>query len=140
MMRQIHLAAGLFKDARMDATLMGARRALRMATIDGARALGMDHDVGSLESGKKADFVLFDLSHPEWVPYQDPVQALVWSATPASIHETWVGGRRVYAEGRVTTVEDEAALRAEATERARALLRRAGLHDTDVPVTTTAYE
>ena len=140
MMRQLHLAAGLFKDARMDATLVGARRALRMATIDGARALGMDHEIGSLEPGKKADLVVFDLSHHEWVPYQDPVQALVWSATPASIRETWVDGRRVYAEGTVTTVGDEAALRAEATQRARALLRRAGLRDADVPITTTAYE
>ena len=105
-----------------------------------AEILGWEEGVGSLEPGKKADFVLFDLSHPEWVPYQDPVQALVWSATPASIRETWVGGRRVYAEGSVTTVEDEAALRVEATERAKALLRRAGLLDTDVPVTTTAYE
>jgi cytosine/adenosine deaminase-related metal-dependent hydrolase len=124
----------------MDATLVGARRALRMATIDGARALGLDHEIGSLEPGKKSDLVVFDLSHPEWVPYQDPVQALVWSATPASIRETWVDGRRVYADGTVTTVGDEDGLRAEATGRARALLRRAGLRDTDVPITTTAYE
>jgi hypothetical protein len=68
------------------------------------------------------------------------VQALVWSATPASIRETWVDGRRVYAEGRVTTVGDEAALRAEASRRAIALLTRAGLREADVPVTTTAYE
>jgi cytosine/adenosine deaminase-related metal-dependent hydrolase len=140
MLRQLHLAAGMFKDARMDATLVGAQRALRMATIDGARALGMDHDIGSLEPGKKADLVVFDLSHPEWIPYQDPVQAVVWSASPASIHETWVDGRRVYAEGTVITVRDEAALRFEAHERATALLRRAGLVDAEVPITTTAYE
>lgn len=140
MMRQLHLAAGLFKDARMDATLVGARRALRMATIDGARALGMDDEIGSLEPGKKADLVVYDLSHPEWVPHQDPIQALVWSATPASILETWVDGRRLYANGSVTTVTDEAALRSEAAARAGALLRRAGLRDADVPVITAAYE
>jgi cytosine/adenosine deaminase-related metal-dependent hydrolase len=139
MMRQLHLAAGLFKDARMDPTLIGARRALRMATIDGARALGMDEEIGSLEPGKKADLVVFDLTHPEWVPHQDPVQAVVWSATAASIRETWVDGRRLYAGGAVATISDEAALRAEATERAAALLLRAGLHEADVPVTTRAY-
>jgi cytosine/adenosine deaminase-related metal-dependent hydrolase len=140
MMRQVHLAAGMFKDARRDPTLVGARRALRMATIDGARALGLDDDIGSVEPGKKADFVVFDLAHPEWVPYQDPVQALVWSASPASIRETWVDGRRLFADGRITTIGDEAALRREASQRARRLLTRAGLREADVPVTTSAYE
>jgi cytosine/adenosine deaminase-related metal-dependent hydrolase len=140
LMRQMYLAAGLFKDARMDATQVGARRALRMATIDGARALGMDSDIGSVEPGKKADFVLFDLAHPEWVPHGDPVQALVWSATSASLRQTWVDGRAVVVDGVVTTLPDEVALRAEASERARSLLRRAGLQDPGVPVATAAYE
>jgi cytosine/adenosine deaminase-related metal-dependent hydrolase len=138
-MRQMHLVAGLFKDARMNATLIGARTALRMATIEGARALGLDAEVGSLESGKKADLVLFDLNHPEWVPYGDPVQALVWSATPASIAETWVDGRAIVAAGQVTTI-DEAALRTEARERASALLRRAGLSTEGTRRATRAYE
>lgn len=140
LMRQMYLAAGLFKDARMDPEMIGARRALRMATIDGARALGLEGDIGSLEPGKKADFVLFDLDHPEWVPYQDPMQALVWSATSASIRQTWVDGRLVFADGRTTTIADEPALRQEARERARALITRAGLDHPDVPVTTMAYE
>ncbi len=140
LMRQMYLAAGLFKDARMDPEMIGAHRALRMATIDGARALGLDGDIGSLEPGKKADFVLFDLDHADWVPFQDPVQALVWSATSASIRETWVDGRLVFAGGRVRTIADEPALRQEARERAGALVRRAGLDRPDVPVRTAAYE
>lgn len=139
LMRQMYMVAGLFKDARMDPELVGARRALRMATIDGARALGLEEDIGSLEPGKKADFVLFDLDHPEWVPHHDPVQALVWSATTASISETWVDGRAVFRDGSVTTI-DEGALRREARERAHALIRRAGLDRADVPVTTAVYE
>lgn len=139
LMRQMHLVAGLFKDARMDPTMIGARRALRLATIEGARALGLDQEIGSLEPGKKADLVLFDLSHPEWVPYQDPLQALVWSATPASIAQTWVDGRMLVAEGRVRSL-DEAALREEAKERARDLMVRAGLTAEDARLTTTAYE
>jgi 5-methylthioadenosine/S-adenosylhomocysteine deaminase len=140
LMRQMYLAAGLFKDARMDPEMIGARRALHMATIDGARALGLENDIGSLEPGKKADLVLFDLDHPEWVPYQDPVQALVWSATSASISQTWVDGQLVFTDGRVRTIADEPALQQEARERARALVLRAGLDRPDVPVTTIAYE
>ncbi|PZS08802.1 MAG: amidohydrolase, partial [Chloroflexi bacterium] len=59
LMRQMYLVAGLFKDARLNADLVGARKALRMATIGGAKALGWDDEIGSLEPGKKADFVLF---------------------------------------------------------------------------------
>ncbi|MEU9845324.1 amidohydrolase family protein, partial [Actinomadura sp. NPDC048032] len=53
--RQVHLVAGLFKDARLDPTLVGARKALRMATVEGAEALGWDDEIGSLEPGKQAD-------------------------------------------------------------------------------------
>jgi 5-methylthioadenosine/S-adenosylhomocysteine deaminase len=136
--RQVHLAAGLFKDARMDPAQVGARVALRMATIDGARALGWADEIGSLERGKQADFVLFDLHHHEWTPYADPLQALVWSASPASIAQTWVAGRALYAGDRVAGL-DEPALRAEARERAASIVRRA-YRGADVPVTTTLYD
>ncbi|GAC1339550.1 MAG: amidohydrolase [Candidatus Dormibacteria bacterium] len=136
--RQMHLVAGLFKDARIDPTLVGARQALRMATIDGARALQWDAEIGSLEVGKQADLVLFDLNHHEWTPYGDPLQALVWSASAASVSQTWVAGRQLFVDGRVVTL-DEAALRSEARERSVAIVRRAGL-DHDVPVTTQLYD
>lgn len=135
--RQVHLMAGLFKDSRLDPVLVGARQALRMATIDAARALGWADEIGSLEVGKQADFVLFDLNHHEWTPYGDPLQALVWSASPASIAETWVAGQALFSGGRVGTV-DEPSLRAEARERAARIVRRAGLGQ-HVPVTTTLY-
>jgi 5-methylthioadenosine/S-adenosylhomocysteine deaminase len=136
--RQMQLVAGLFKDARLDPLQVGARKALRMATIDGARALGWSDEIGSLEVGKQADFVLFDLNHHEWTPYADPLQALVWSASPASIAQTWVAGRPLFDGGRVVTL-DEPSLRAEARDRAAHIVRRAGLGE-DVPVTTTLYD
>jgi 5-methylthioadenosine/S-adenosylhomocysteine deaminase len=139
LMRQLYLAAGLFKDARLDPEAIGAREALRMATVDGARALGWDDEIGSLEAGKRADFVLFDLDHFEWTPYDDPLQALVWSASPASVAETWVDGVPLYRDGRVQTV-DETAIHAEARERAAAIVRRAGLDRGMTPVTTTLYD
>jgi cytosine/adenosine deaminase-related metal-dependent hydrolase len=110
-----------------------------MATVEGARALGWEDEIGSLEPGKRADFVLFDLDHFEWTPYDDPLQALVWSVSPASIAETWVDGRPLYRDGRVVTV-DEPALRAEARERASDIVRRAGLDRSATPVTTTLYD
>jgi 5-methylthioadenosine/S-adenosylhomocysteine deaminase len=136
--RQMQLVAGLFKDARLDPLQVGARKALRMATIDGARALGWSDEIGSLEVGKQADFVLFDLNHHEWTPYADPLQALVWSASPASIAQTWVAGRPLFDGGRVVTL-DEPSLRVEARDRAAHIVRRAGLGE-DVPVTTTLYD
>ncbi len=139
LMRQMYLVAGLFKDARLDADQIGARRALRMATIEGARALGWDDEIGSLEVGKRADFVLFDLGHFEWATYDDPLQTLVWSASSASVAQTWVDGRPLYRDGRVNTV-DEPALREEARERAAAIVRRAGLDRASTPVTTTLYD
>ncbi|RME62953.1 MAG: amidohydrolase, partial [Alphaproteobacteria bacterium] len=139
LMRQMYVAAGLFKDARNDARMIGARQALRMATINGARALRWDDEIGSLEAGKKADFVLFDLNHVEWTPFRDPLQALVWSASTASIAQTWVDGRCLYKDGKVQSI-DEAALFAEARARAAAITKRAGLSETGVPKTTSLYE
>lgn len=140
MMRQLYLAAGLFKDARRDPSMVGARTALRMATIDGARALGLETEIGSLEVGKQADLVLWDLDHPEWVPFQDPTQALVWSATSASVAETWVAGRRLHRRGVVATIPDIGELIALARERAAAIVRDAGLDRPDVPTTSTVYD
>jgi len=139
LMRQLHLAAGLFKDARLDENQIGGREALRMATIDGARALGWDDEIGSLERSKSADLVLFDLDHHEWTPYDDPLQALVWSVSAASVAETWVGGRPLYRDGRVLTIA-EPDLRVEARSRAEDIVRRAGLDRSSIPVTTTLYD
>ena len=138
LMRQVHVVAGLFKDARVDENQIGAAAALRMATIEGARALGWDDEIGSLEVGKKADLILFDLDHHEWTPYADPLQALVWSATSASIAQTWVDGRCVFSGGRIHTI-DEPDVRRRSREAARGILRRAGLDREGIPVTTELY-
>ena len=139
MMRQMYLVAGLFKDARMDPGLVGAERAVRMATLDGAKALLWDDEIGSLEAGKRADVLLFDLSDVEWVPCHDPVQALVYSATPRSLATVIIDGKIVLDEGRITMV-DEKALLAEAGDRAKAIVGRSGLERGKTPVTTTLYD
>jgi 5-methylthioadenosine/S-adenosylhomocysteine deaminase len=139
LMRQMLLVAGMFKDARIKPDVFVARQALRAATIEGAKALLWDDEIGSLEIGKKADFVLFDLDHVEWTPFYDPLQALVFSASSASIAETWVNGAAVFHDNKVHGV-DEAEIRRTARKLATAAIERAGLNRSDVPTTTTLYD
>ena len=139
LMRQMFLVAGMFKDCRMQPDVFSVRQALRAATIDGARALMWDDEIGSVEVGKKADFILFDLDHFEWTPFHDPLQALVFSASTASIRETWVDGQALYKNGQVCGVDEQAA-KTRARELAAAAVVRAGLHDEEVPTTSTLYD
>ena len=139
MMRQMFMVAGMFKDARMQADIITVRQALRAATIEGAKALMWDDEIGSLEIGKKADFIIFDLDHVEWTPFHDPLQALVFSASTASIEETWVNGNALYKDGKVAGV-DEREIKRKARELAAAAVDRARLINEDVPTTTTLYD
>ena len=139
LMRQMFLVAGMFKDARMKPDSFTVRQALRAATIEGAKTLMWDDDIGSLEIGKRADFILFDLNHIEWTPFHDPMQALVFSASSSSVLETWVNGKPLYQHNQVAGVDEED-LKSQARELAAKAVERAGLHHADVPVTTTLYD
>ena len=89
------LFAGLAKDTTGDPTRFSARAALALATIDGARAIGLDHDIGSLEIGKRADVVIVDTSGPAWTPHAaDPVTALVWASDGRAVRDVVASGRR----------------------------------------------
>jgi 5-methylthioadenosine/S-adenosylhomocysteine deaminase len=108
-LRAASLAAGLAKDTRIDPTRFGAHDALAMATIDGAAAIGMDHDIGSLEVGKRADVVLIDTTGPEWIPAApDPVLQLVWASDGRSVRDVVASGKVVVRDRRLTTVDIEA--------------------------------
>ena len=103
------------------------------------KALLWDDEIGSLEVGKCADILIFDLSHVEWVPCHDPVQALVYSATPRSLRTVMIDGKVVLDDGRIATV-DETALLGEARGRAKAIVERSGLARGKTPVTTALYD
>jgi cytosine/adenosine deaminase-related metal-dependent hydrolase len=126
MMRPMALMAGLFKDARRDASLFPAHRALEMATVNAAKAMGLSDQIGSLEAGKKADLVLHDTDRPEWRPLLNPVNHLVWSADGRGVHSVWVNGRRVVDNYRCTTI-DEYELYRQAQHAAKAITGRSGL-------------
>ncbi len=94
-MRSMYLAAILYKDGREDVNVIPAETAVELATITGAKALGMDDMIGSIEAGKRADLVLFDTRRPEWRTLFNPVNNLVYSADGRSVHTVIVDGRVV---------------------------------------------
>lgn len=126
MLRLMYLAATLYKDFRMDPTLVPPETALEMATLHGARALGLADEVGSLEPGKRADIVVFSTEHPEWRPLLHPVQNLVLNATDRTIESVWVDGRRLVDRGTLLTIDLPRLLEL-VDVAAAALLERAGL-------------
>ncbi|ARF63858.1 amidohydrolase [Streptomyces violaceoruber] len=113
------------------ASAMSARDAFRMATIGGARALGMGAEVGSLEPGKAADVVVLDGDSPALANVHDPVQSVVYCAGPREVKEVWVDGRQVVAGGEAVSVRP-ADVVARSRDAAASLVRRSGLHDLSV--------
>ena len=92
-LRAMYLAAVLYKDARQDVGMIPAETALELATLGGAKALGLADDIGSIEAGKKADLVLFDTRRPEWRALFNPVNNLVYNADGRSVHTVIVDGQ-----------------------------------------------
>jgi cytosine/adenosine deaminase-related metal-dependent hydrolase len=97
-----------------------------MGTIRGAEALLLDRQVGSVEPGKRADLVLYDLDTPEWRPLLNPVNNLVYAASGASVRTVLIDGRVVLDEGRLTTL-DECGLYERVERLSREHVRRAGV-------------
>ena len=105
-MRSMYLVAVLYKDARGTTDVVPAELALELATIQGARALGLDHEIGSIEVGKKADLVLFDTRRPEWRTLFNPINTLVYNADGRSVHTVLVDGRVVVRNGKPCYVDE----------------------------------
>ncbi|WP_296271396.1 TRZ/ATZ family hydrolase [Pseudomonas sp. UBA6323] len=108
-------AALLAKAVAGSATALNAHSALRMATLNGARALGLDTQTGSLELGKLADIVAFDLSGLAQQPIYDPVSQLIYASGRDCVKHLWVGGKQLLEDGRLTRM-DEGELIAKARE------------------------
>ena len=120
------LAAGLARDMRVEPRRFGAHQAFELATIEGARAIGMDDRIGSIEVGKAADLAVFDASGLEWNPRGDIGLQLVWGNSAATVRDVFVDGRLVL-EQRTSTVLAHDELIAIARERQESLLARAGI-------------
>ena len=124
--RSMYLIAVLYKDARQATNVIAAETALEMATIEGARALGLDADIGSLEPGKKADFVLYETNRAEWGTLFNPVNNLVYNADGRSVHTVVIDGR-VVVEDHVPQFVDEEALIARVQAIGESMLARTGV-------------
>jgi 5-methylthioadenosine/S-adenosylhomocysteine deaminase len=88
-----------------DATRLPATQVLRMATVEGARALGLDGEVGSLEPGKLADVIAVDLDRPHAQPVYDPASTVVYASGRGDVRHVLVAGRRVVRDGRPVDVD-----------------------------------
>jgi 5-methylthioadenosine/S-adenosylhomocysteine deaminase len=106
--------------------VLPARRVLRMATIDGARALGLDADVGSLERGKKADLAVVRLGRLHTTPATDVVSALVYSSEVEDVDTVIIDGRLLMRERKLLTIDEPETI-ATANSEAQKLLTRAGV-------------
>ena len=124
--RAMYLIAVLYKDARRSTTTITAETALELATISGAKTLGLGDEIGSIEQGKKADLALYDTRSAEWATLFNPVNSLVYNADGRSVHTVLVDGR-VVVENHTPLFVDEQALIAEVQAVGESMLARTGL-------------
>ena len=107
---ELKTAGLLAKLAAGDAAAAPAPLLLRMATLGGARALGLDAEIGSLLPGKAADLVALDLSAPHCQPVHDPISQLIYAAGRDAVSDVWVGGRRLLQDGQFMSLDVDAIL------------------------------
>ncbi|MDX5336974.1 MAG: amidohydrolase family protein, partial [Marinobacter sp.] len=88
-----------------DASALSAHRALEMATLNGARALGREQELGSLVAGKLADLIAVDLSDPFLQPVYDPASHLVYSNHGRTVSHSWIHGVPQLQDGRLTRID-----------------------------------
>ncbi|VAX10619.1 Methylthioadenosine deaminase [hydrothermal vent metagenome] len=104
MFSETKTAALLAKGVAQDASVIPAATALRMATLNGAIALGIADDTGSLEPGKSADITAINLDHVDTQPVYNPVSQLIYATGRDKVSDVWVAGRQVVQGGELTTV------------------------------------
>ncbi len=124
--REMKTASLLQKARLLDPQVMNAEIVLEMATINGAKALGFQKEIGSIEVGKKADLILVDLKRPHLVPAFNPVSNLVYAAEGTDVDTAIIDGEIVMQNRIVQTLDEEKVLQ-NAESRGAELLRRAGI-------------
>jgi 5-methylthioadenosine/S-adenosylhomocysteine deaminase len=109
--QEMRMCACGYKEARMNPRVMPPEQAVEMATLNGAKGIGMADRLGSIEIGKDADFVLFDATQPEWQPLYNPVSNLVYSATGNTVRNVYIGGECTLKDGKLAKVDHAEILR-----------------------------
>jgi 5-methylthioadenosine/S-adenosylhomocysteine deaminase len=104
--QEMDSAAKLHKVHRLDPTVMPSQTVLEMATLGGARVLGLEKEIGSLETGKKADVIVLDLNRPHLQPVYNLASHLVYSATGADVRDVIIDGKVVMESRRLLTLDE----------------------------------
>jgi 5-methylthioadenosine/S-adenosylhomocysteine deaminase len=110
--QEMDTAAKLHKVSSLDPTVMDARTVVRMATIDGARVLGLEDTTGSLETGKKADIIIVDVNRPHLIPMYNVYSHLVYAVNGSDVVTAIVNGRLLMEDRVLKTVDVDAVMRA----------------------------
>ena len=106
LMEEMDLTAKLAKISKMDPLAMNANAVVEMATIDGARAVHLEKEIGSLEPGKKADVILIDLDQPNAVPMYDIYAALAYALKGSDVRTVIIGGKVVMRDRKLLTLNE----------------------------------
>ena len=126
LIRDLKWVGYLQKLAKADPTVVPREQVIEMATLGGARAVGLDRMIGSIEVGKRADLIVLRTEGPHWTPMTNILSNLVYSASGADVDTVIIDGRTVMEGRRMTTMDEEAVLE-EARDRAAALFARTGV-------------
>ena len=110
MFQEMDLAAKIHKVTLLDPTVMSAETVVKMATIDGARVLGMDHLIGSIEAGKQADIIVLDMSQPHLTPLYNPYSQLVYAARGSDVKTSVINGKIVMENRQLLTIDLQAVM------------------------------
>jgi len=105
--QEMDMTAKLHKVNALDPTVMDARTVLNMATIGGAKAIGLDKDIGSLEIGKQADLIIIDIDKPHLVPMYNPVSHIVYSVRGSDVRDVLVAGRILTRDHKLLSIDLE---------------------------------
>ncbi len=107
MFGEMRTAAMLAKGVAGDASAVSAEQALRMATINGAKALGRDDEIGSIEVGKAADIIAVNIDHIDSQPLFNPISHLVYVCGRQHVTDVWVAGKHVVKDSQLTTINKQ---------------------------------
>jgi 5-methylthioadenosine/S-adenosylhomocysteine deaminase len=128
LMEEIDLAAKLAKITKGDPLALNAKAVVEMATIDGARALHMDKEIGSLEAGKKADVVLIGLDAPNAVPMYEVYAQIAYALKGSDVETVIIGGRVVMRDRKLLTINESEVI-AKACEYKKTISKSLGMSD-----------
>ena len=126
MIAEMKAASLLANITNLNYKALTAEEALEMATINGARAIGQEDAIGSIEVGKKADIILVNMRKPHTTPNFDIIANLVYASVGSDVETVMINGKIVMEEKSILVADEEAIL-SEAEERGRALLEKTGI-------------